>query len=177
MSELLYHYYEASTGPFRNLSDLPEDEAEMVLKNLRSENKGFASKRSADYLQIRRELEQKARALFIAKGGQPVRKYPHYMTFESCPWLMEWYPNGCELRIPVSAFDPGTISFTYGDLFPAMRVQDSSPYRGQVYTLEEIREVIAVYGLPQTWNPDGKQGPERYIEVQVWDDRRLPGRR
>lgn len=24
--------------------------------------------------------------------------------------------------------------------------------------------------LPQKWNSDGKLGPERYIEVQVWSD-------
>ena len=34
----------------------------------------------------------------------------------------------------------------------------------------EILEVIGKYGLPQDWNDDVKQGPERYIEVHVWSD-------
>lgn len=38
------------------------------------------------------------------------------------------------------------------------------------YSLYEIPEVVRLYGLPQEWNKDGRFGPERYIEVQVWDD-------
>jgi hypothetical protein len=52
-----------------------------------------------------------------------------------------------------------------------MRYQDGKKYRGQVYTFKEIRQVISEFGLPQEWNSQGKEGPERYIEVQVWDDK------
>ena len=31
--------------------------------------------------------------------------------------------------------------------------------------------MIEKYGFPQVWNGDGTYGPERYIEVQVWDDK------
>lgn len=50
-----------------------------------------------------------------------------------------------------------------------MRFQDGRPYRGQVYTLGELPELVRKFGLPQVWNQDGKFGPERYIEAQVWD--------
>ena len=43
-------------------------------------------------------------------------------------------------------------------------------YRKKVYTYEEILDVIARYGLPQDWNDDGSNGPERYIEAHVWCD-------
>ncbi|MCY9670893.1 hypothetical protein M5X11_39445 [Paenibacillus alginolyticus] len=43
MEEFLYHYYDESTGPFRNLSDLEADEAERVLNNIHLQKKGFAS--------------------------------------------------------------------------------------------------------------------------------------
>ena len=36
---------------------------------------------------------------------------------------------------------------------------------------DEIIGVIKKYGLPQNWNPDGKYGPERYVEAHVWSDR------
>lgn len=170
MEMLLYHYYDASTGPFCNLSDLELDDAEIVLNEIRNEGKGFASKRSPEYLAIRKELETTARTMFERKGGRPVRRYPHYMTFGACPWLLSWYPNGKELCIPATEFDLSTISFTYGDLFPTMRYQDGKPYRKQVYTIQEIYEMIRQYGLPQEWNADGTLAPERYIEVQVWDD-------
>ncbi|MBB3153178.1 hypothetical protein FHS16_003240 [Paenibacillus endophyticus] len=173
MRELLYHYYDESTGPFVNLSDLEVDEAERVLSNIRLNKKGFASKRSMDCLQIRRSLELKAREIFVSKGGKPSRSHPHYMTLGKCPWLLDWYPLGKELEIPIYEFETDNISFTYGDLFPTMRYQDGKPYRKQVYTLNEIRKVINEFGLPQVWNFDGNKGPERYIEVQIWDDKPL----
>lgn len=57
-------------------------------------------------------------------------------------------------------------------LFPTFspRVNDNKEYRKKIYTYEEIIEIIKKYGLPQNWNRDGLYGPERYIEVQVWED-------
>lgn len=168
--DFLSHYYEAAQGPFRNLSDLAYDEAEAVLNQLRSAGGTFASARTDDYLIIRRGLELQVRRLFVAKGGSPKRLHPHYMILGSCPWLLQWYRQGRELRIPLSAFDVGSISFTYGDTFPAMRYQDGKPYRGQVFTVAELPAIIAAYGLPQIWNAEGLLGPDRYIEAQIWDD-------
>ena len=116
MTDFFYHYYDASTGPFCNLSDLDIHEAERVLDSIRTQRKGFASQRSWDYLGVRFKLEELAKSLFIAKGGKPIRNRPHYMTFGQVPWLWDWYPSGRELRLPIIAFDPCTVSFTYGDL-------------------------------------------------------------
>jgi len=168
--DTLCHYYELSRGPFRNLSDLPLDEAEAVLAALRRQHDGFASQRSADYLTIRRELESRVRERFIAKGGRPLRECPHSLTLGACDWVKSWYAFGCELRIPLAQFSAEQVSFTYGDLFPAMRYGDGKPYRRQVYTLAELPGLIAAYGLPQVWNADGRHGPDRYIEAQIWDD-------
>ncbi|WP_327204913.1 hypothetical protein [Paenibacillus sp. Leaf72] len=170
MKMKLYHYYDESTGPFRNLSALEPQEAEKVLQQIRSQKRGFASSRSTDYLDIRRMLEERARDLFIVKGGKPLQKYPHYMTLGECPWLLDWYPQGKAIPFSIYDFEPDILSFTYGDLFPAMRYNDGKPYRGQVYTISEIADIITSYGLPQAWNAHGDKGPERYIEVQVWDD-------
>jgi hypothetical protein len=177
MTYLLYHYYEKRRGPFRNLSSLSPEEAARVTAELRSEGTTFAAGRSDDYMLVRRELERRARNLFIAKGGLPVNDYPHYMTLGPCGWVGSWYNEGQALSIPLDEFKEQSISFTYGDLFPAMRYQDGKPYRGQVYTKTEIKQVIAQFGLPQEWNEDGSNGPERYIEVQIWDDEIIGKRR
>jgi hypothetical protein len=171
--DFLSHYYEAAGGPFRNLSDLPEVEAEAVLQQIRMAGDRFASQRTEEYLAVRRGLEEKVRALFTAKGGSPKRERPHYLIVGECPWLKSWYRSGCELRIPLTAFNAENVSFTYGDTFPAMRYQDGKPYRGQVYTLAELPGLIEQYGLPQVWNADGKHGPDRYVEAQVWTDEPL----
>lgn len=170
LPDFLTHYYEAADGPFRNLSDLPAEQAEALLDRIRQAGRGFAARRRGDYLAIRHALEEEIRHKFILKGGAPDRARPHYMILGADPWLLAWYPNGRELRIPLAAFDPLSVSFTYGDSFPALRVQDGKPYRGQVYRLDELPGLVAQYGLPQVWNPRGEAGPERYIEAQIWCD-------
>lgn len=166
----LYHYYECALGPFVNLSDLPFPEAEQILARIRQAGHTFASTRAPDYLTIRYDLEDRVRRLFHAKGGQPRRIRPHYMTVGACSWLRTWYTQSCELCIPLDTFAPDTLSFTYGDMFPALRLDDGRPYRGQVYLLTELPALIEQYGLPQGWNVDGQHGPERYIEAHIWDD-------
>ncbi len=169
----LYHYFERNSGPLINLSELNIEEAEKILRKLKKENNTFAAKRPDNYLIILRELEQKIRELFMKKGGEPKQRFPHYFILGECACVKEWFQDGVELKIPLKSFNPKSISFTYGDSFPAMRFQDGKPYRGQVYTLEEISKIIKLYGFPQEWNVHGKFGPERYIEVQVWDEESL----
>jgi hypothetical protein len=167
---VLCHYYEQELGPFRNLSSLEPPEADRILSKLRLEQQVFASRRSEEYLLIRKELERQAREIFIQKGGHPKNSYPHYMTVGACNWLLCWYRQGSVIEIEWDELDEASISFTYGDLFPTMRYDDNKPYRKQVYTKAEIQDVISQYGLPQEWNADGSKGPERYIEAQIWDD-------
>ena len=171
--DYLSHYYEAAVGPFRNLSDLSLDKAKAIMSEIRKNGSLFASQRAEDYLEIRRNLETLARQLFISKGGKPSRERPHYMILGSCSWMKGWYQNGAEIRIPLSNFDPTIVSFTYGDTFPAMRYEDEKAYRKKVYTLAELTELVRDYGLPQEWNEDGKKGPDRYIEAQIWSDEPL----
>jgi hypothetical protein len=165
-----YHYYERAVGPFVSLSELPPEEAERVQDQIREDGTRFASARALDYVKIRLELEQIARGLFIEKGGKPKSPFPYYLTLGPCDWLLEWYEEGAQLSIPTCSLDPLTVSFTYGDLFPTMRYQDAKPYRKKLFMLEEIGQLIEEYGLPQEWNGDGKRAPERYIEVQLWDE-------
>ena len=170
MSYNIYHYFDKDIGPFKNLSKLTSKAAEEVSYRIKQDGKTFASRRSNDYMNIRRELESKARKQFVGKGGVPENSFPHYMTLGACDWLLSWYRNPGVIVIPWEEFLEESISFTYGDLFPTMRYEDDKPYRKQVYTKKEIIELINHYGFPQDWNTNGEQGPERYIEVQVWDE-------
>ena len=171
MVDRLHHYYEYRIGPFVNLSDLPMEEAEKIQSEIKKKGAVFASKRDGNYLKVRSELEDKVRYLFVQKGGKPVREKPHYMTLGACSWLLNWYVDGRELSVPLSYFSREIVSFTYGDTFPAMRCKDGKPYRGIVYTLDEIADVVDRYGLPQVCNNDGSKGPDRYIEAQIWSNK------
>lgn len=168
--DFLSHYYEAANGPFRSLTRLAPGEDERLLDQIRRVGGVFAGRRAPDYLAVRRGLEARVRALFVAAGGRPILQHPHYLILGVCPWVKSWYAEGRELRIPLAAFDPATLSFTYGDTFPAMRYQDGKPTRGRVYRLHQLRDLIAEFGLPQEVNPQGHLGPDRYIEAQVWDE-------
>ncbi|GIO41682.1 hypothetical protein J41TS4_14400 [Paenibacillus apis] len=173
MSLFLYHYFEKEQGPFKNLSKLSVQDAIEVSHVIRKEGNIFASQRSDEYIVIRRELEKIAREQFILKGGKPTNTYPHYMTLGPCSWLQSWYKEAAFLKLSWDVIPKELMSFTYGDLFPTMRYEDNKPYRKQVYTREEIVGVIDQFRLPQDWNADGSRGPERYIEVQIWDEQIL----
>jgi hypothetical protein len=168
--DFIVHYYEAKQGPFQSLSDIGLQDAEIILQRIRQEGVVFASNRNQEYLTFRKSLEEKIRQLFIEKGGGPKRITPHYFILGDCDWVKSWYREGRDIRVQIKTIDPNVISFTYGDSFPAMRYQDGKAYRGKVYTLEELPGLIEKYGLPQVWNSEGKYGPERYIDAQVWDD-------
>ncbi len=175
LPDTLIHYYERARGPFCSLSDLELEQAEVVLAQIRQRGDVFASRRAPDYVRVRFELEERIRELFCLKGGQPQRARPLYFVLGECEWCRQWYREAAEVRVALARVTPAAVSFTYGDLFPAMRVQDGKPYRGQVYTLAELPDLVAEFGLPQVWNADGKLAPERYIEAQVWDARDYSG--
>ena len=169
----LYHYFDKTIGPFKNLSDLPIDDANRVLKEIADTKPNvYCAKRSSEYMQARLYYENILRNEFQNKGGLISRQVPHYMVVEHCPWLSSWYENSSYIRIPIEEFDLRTLSFTYGDSHPTFsdKVNDGKEYRKKLYTYDEILGVIEKYGLPQEWNEDGTYGPERYIEVHVWTD-------
>ena len=171
---LLYHYFDKKTGPFRNLSDLSEEEANKVLLTIKSEKpESMCAKRQDSYVADRRRFEEILRTEFQKKGGKIEREVPHYLVVGECPWLQSWFEDCDHIVIDTADLDLSTVSFTYGDSHPTFsdRVNDGKEYRKKLYTYDEIIGVIKKYGLPQDWNPDGKYGPERYVEAHVWSDR------
>jgi hypothetical protein len=164
----LCHYYDEETGPFRSLTHLPVAEAEDLAERIRARGGTFAARRDRDYVRVRLELEERVRGLFVARGGRPATPRPYYLTLGPCPWLLSWYRAGREVRFRLSEVDPAEVSFTYGDLFPALRYADGMEHSGRVYLAAELPELIERFGLPQHVNPDGSRGPKRYIEAQLW---------
>jgi len=172
----LYHYYDISGKPFRNLSELTFGEAKVVLEKIKKEKPDSQSaKRHDKYVEYRRNCEEILRAEFLKKGGKILRTPPHYMVVEHSPWLNTWFENCGFVKIPIEKFDTATLSFTYGDSMPTFSkaVNDGREYRQKLYTYDEILKIIEKYGLPQKWNDNGKYGPERYVEVHVWSDKTI----
>ena len=89
---LLYHYFDKSKGPFRNLSALSIEEGVKIQNELTGAHAFFASKRNDGYIERRKEIEKTALEIFLQKGGKPKSVYPHYFTVQECKWLESWYP-------------------------------------------------------------------------------------
>lgn len=171
----LYHYYDKELGPYKNLSDLAIDEANKILNNIKElKPNSQSAQRDSEYIFRRRMYEDIIRKEFLKKGGIVDRTVPHYMVIEHSPWLSTWFNNSAYIKIAIQEFDLKKISFTYGDSHPTYspwpRDDDWKEYRRQLYSYEEILLLIKKYGLPQEWNGDGRHGPERYIEAQIWSD-------
>lgn len=169
----LYHYYDKTVGPFRNIVDNTKEEAEKILEDIKLRNTDTqCAMRYENYLEDRLYYEEILRNKFLQKGGRILRKNPYYMVVEHSPWLSSCYDNCGIVKIPVEEFDLSTISFTYGDSHSTFssKGNDDKEYRNKIYLYGEMLELIEKYGLPQDWNDDGKFGPERYIEVHIWSD-------
>lgn len=171
----LYHYFDKALGPFLNLSDIPMNEAQAILNQIKTSKPNVQSaKRHMEYMEDRHYYEDILRTEFTKKGGIIMRKAPHYMVVEHSPWLSTWFENSSYIKIPIEEFDLKTVSFTYGDSHPTFSPRntqsDGKEYRKKLYTYEGILQIIEKYGLPQDWNDDGKYGPERYIEAHIWCD-------
>ena len=135
----LYHYYDKTIGPFKNLSDISIEEANEVLREIANNKPNVqCAKRQADYMQARLYYENILRNEFTKKGGLISRKVPHYMVIEHSPWLSTWFENSAFIKIPIEEFDLRTISFTYGDSHPTFsdRVNDGKEYRKKLYTYD-----------------------------------------
>lgn len=171
---LLYHYFDKSTGPFKNLSDLSVENAEKMLVQIKQNRPASqCASRDENYIKRRIGYENLVRRIFVEDGGKATRKTPHYMTVEHCDWLYSWYENPAFVRIPLEEFDAATLSFTYGDMHPTFSpiVNDGREYRKKLYRLDSILPVIEKYGLPQETPPFvGEIGHPYYVEVQVWSD-------
>jgi hypothetical protein len=181
MINYLTHYYIRGTPPFRSLSTLPDDEALVLMQALYDETDfGVRFRDPLQYLRDRRRTEQWVRAEFSAKGGQPQEPYPIYMVLGSSPWIERAAPDAPshgEIRIPLSIFQEGDVSFTYPDSMlshwfgtdqPAEYYQPA--YHGKIFTRTEILAIVAARGLPEDgWEPRLPDHLAPYIEAQVWN--------
>ena len=172
MPEVITHNYHPARGGLQNLCTLPRPEAEAILSEIRDSG---LSRMKLNYLERRLETEQWLLAARTRKLGRPYLAHPIYF------FLGDFADGRDPLRpaslvMPLAALPPDTITFTYPDSMASLPLgaaeahrPERQPYHGQVFTLAEIKDVIREFGLPgDRWKTDTY---DRFIEVQVWDDR------
>jgi hypothetical protein len=179
MDLLLTHYYHRDDQPFQSLSSLPKGEALNVISKLSSRTGAVYDRfrHPQKYLQRRQETETWVRAEFIHKGGRPITPYPQYFVVERAVWIEEGFngQSNC-IQIPLSAFSPEQVSFTYPDSMISYWLRDQTnevfyrpEYHGQVFRLSEICQIINRFGIPhEEWRTNKAREWDLFIEAQVW---------
>jgi hypothetical protein len=134
----------------------------------------------AGYLMNRRQTEHWVREAFIAKGGTPQEAYPISMVLGASAWITQRAPDPArhgEIRIPLSAFEDGDVSFTFPDSMVSRWLGTEKPepyylpaYHGKVFTRSEILAIVGERGLPEVaWDVQLPDNVGAYIEAQVWN--------
>ena len=181
----LTHYYEEEIR-LKNICSYDDAEAKAVLTNL-SES-GKRTWLHPEYLHERREVESWLYNDFVKKGKKPYLRHPLYFVLGEHDDLFQKggffsSANPIKLEIPLSLFDSNTISFTYPDSMPSFnipRVERGKPYlkpfHGQVFTKDEIVEVVHTYGLPKDrWKVEEAWRYDRFL-IQSLQRREPPQR-
>jgi len=171
------HYHLSDRQPFLSLSDLDGGIehpifAEMLNKHKRDSN--YSRIYTRKYLDIRKRVETKLRALFEERGGKPKRVHPFYCILGDSNWFRFLNRDHEQIRIAIADLPEESTSLTFPDSFVAMSRKEK-PYFEQVYFLSELESLVAAHGIPKDEVPVSYekywQGDlEKYIEVQIWDD-------
>lgn len=177
----LYHYFEQEFGPFMPLTALPTEESRKILIEKKIAGK-IGNLDIESFLQNRYYRDKQLRDAFIAHGGRPQKIAPVYMMLGEHRQWESAYETPAVVKIPLTEFNPLTVSFTYGDSFaifnPALFGEEE--YWNKIYFAEEIIEVVRQHGFPHFVDYDFKRGvyPKdkhinhhlKYVEAHIWDD-------
>ena len=177
LPEVVTHNYDPARGLFRNLCALPAAEAERILDEIRV---GGTRRIKANYLRRRHAVEdwlisERRRKLGATRLDRPI----YFFLGDFADGLDPSRP--ASLVLPLAALPPDVLTFTYPDSMASLPLSRHDHHRaerkdhhGKVFTLAEIREVVARFGLPgDRWKTEASMRYDRFVEVQVWDDRPL----
>jgi hypothetical protein len=171
--EVFTHNYDPARGACRNLCTLAAAGAEAILDDIRASGKRTIK---ANYLQRRLATEDWLICESRRKLGSVQLERPVYFFLgDFADGLDQSRPQS--LVMALAAFSPGMLTFTYGDSmasFPGAAKPNhlTRDYHGTVFDLDEIRDVVARFGMPSDrWKTDPSMLYAKFIEVQVWDDR------
>jgi hypothetical protein len=183
LPKVVTHNYDPERGPFRNICGLPRSEANGILREIAASGRRTIK---PDYLDRRFATEEWLQSEKQRKLGPTRLARPIY-------FFLGDFADGQDASRPLSIvmlladFPPDVVTFTYPDSMASVaiarydrHVRHRNDYHGQVFTLNEIRDVIAIHGMPaDRWKIEPSMQYDRFVEMQVWDDlpvRRLLGR-
>lgn len=168
--EKLYitHYYFPGTDPWKNIMNLPEEEAFKVAAELASEHPDTTSfGRFADfenYYPNRKRADEYVREAFIKLGGKPKLDHPYSFVLMECEYLRDWFDTSEKILFDLDDIPDDQISFTLGDSC-ALLIHGETP---AVLTKSMLLEAIGKAGSTDRYFKENL-GRYAYVEVQLWD--------
>lgn len=169
----IVHYYFPGTDPWKNIMNLPENEAFAKAKELADAHPGEASFGRFDdfvnYYPTRKATDMYVYERFTEKGGRPELQHPYSFTLLECDYLQKWFSDGEKLVFDLEDIPEDQISFTIGDSCAQYGWGD----RPEVLTRTELLQKIHACGGSVETLLKEYQGKFAYIEVHVW--KRLDG--
>jgi len=173
------HYYRADRRPFQNLSDLADTDVDAVLAGLAT---GTRRRFGPRYLSLRRKTEARARALFVAAGGRPLRHHPHYFVLGDSLWFAGLYDDPRQVQLPLDRLPVEVTSFTWTDSITALGlgeqygVPSPEPSKRGLYPLTalDLERAAAVTqaaaSLEHHYEGHQQRLLDHYVEIQLWSD-------
>ena len=163
------HYYYPGTDPWKNIMELPEDEAFRMAQTLADAHPDTTSfGRFADfdnYYPARKKADEFVRERFIQLGGKPKLRHPYSFTLLECEYLKEWFNSSDKIMINLEDIPDDIVSFTLGDSC-ALVVHGTEPV---VLTKKNLLERIEkCNGSVEDFFKESL-GKYAYVEVQLWD--------
>ena len=163
------HYYYPGTDPWKNIMNLPEDEAFRMAKVLSDTHPDTTSfGRFADfenYYPLRKKADEFVRERFIQLGGNPKLFHPYSFTLLQCEYLKNWFNSSDKITIDLDGIPDNQISFTLGDSC-ALLMHGNEP---TVLTKKLLLERIEAFDGSVDAFLKQSLGKYPYVEVQLWD--------
>ena len=179
LPEIITHNYDPRRGAGQNLCSRPRADAAGILAELRASLRasGQPGRLQEHYLERRTRVEAWPLAGRTRQLGKPALEHPiDFFLGDMADARDPIRPRS--LRVPLAAFARDMVTFTYPDSMTNFEIAAQAPdgaqrrdYHGKIFTLDEIREVVAAHGRPDARWLIGESGtPDRFIEVRVWDE-------
>ena len=163
------HYYFPGTDPWKNIMNLPEQEAFQVAGKLASEHPDTTSfGRFADFINYypaRKRADEFVRDAFIRLGGKPKLSHPYSFVLMECEYLRKWFDTSDKIVFDLDDIPDDQISFTLGDSCALLIHGENPTVLTKTMLLDGIREC----GGSTEEYLKKSLGKYAYVEVQLWD--------
>ena len=164
------HYCYPGTDPWKNIMNLPEQEAFRVAAELAASHPGTTSfGRFADfenYYPLRKKADEYVRDAFIKLGGKPRLQHPYSFVLAESEYLKNWFDCDDKIVLDLSDIPDDQVSFTFGDSCAVIGHGSELT----VLTKQMLMEGIRACGDSVDVFLKKSLGNNYYVEVQLWDN-------